>query len=59
MDKKFLEGLTEEQKEALKKCRTKEELMALISEENVTLSMEQMELVSGGCSCEHCCNLPR
>ena len=57
MDKKLLEGLTDAQKEALKKCRTKEDLMALIDREGIDLSDEQMEAMNGGgcgskCGCK-------
>ncbi len=56
MDKKLLEGLTDSQKAALKQCKTKEDLMALIDREGFDLSDEQMAAVSGGCGKENCCN---
>lgn len=59
MDAKLLEGLTETQKSALMKCKTKEDLMALIDKEGIELSDTQMEAVSGGCGKENCCNAPQ
>ena len=61
MDAKLLEGLTEEQKQALKNCKTKEDLMALIDKEGFDLSDAQMEAINGG-GCgknENCCNQPQ
>ena len=49
MDKKLLEGLTDAQKQALRKCESKEDLMALIDKEGFELSDDQMEAISGGC----------
>ena len=49
MDKKLLEGLTDAQKQALRKCESKEDLMALIDKEGFELSDNQMEAISGGC----------
>lgn len=57
MDAKLLEGLTEDQKSKLMKCKTKEDLMSLIDKEGFDLSDAQMEAISGGgCGKENCCN---
>jgi len=60
MDSKFLEGLTEEQKAALKGAKTKEELLELISSSGYELSPDQIEAVNGGCcNCDdYCCHDP-
>ena len=50
MDEKLFEGLTEEQKEAFKKCKTSEEIMELAAKEKIELNDAQLEAVSGGCS---------
>ena len=55
MDKILLEGLTDEQKEALKKCQTKEEMMAMIDQDGIELSDAQMVALSGGCGKKNCC----
>lgn len=59
MDEKLFEGLTPEQKTALKNCKTKEELMALIDREGLDLSDEQMEAIGGGCAPKECCHDPK
>ena len=43
--------LSEEQKEKLKNCKTAEEIMALAQAEGYELSDDELEAVSGGCSC--------
>ena len=50
MEKKVLEGLTEEQIAKAKKCKSQEELLALAAEEEVDLTDEQLKAVAGGCS---------
>ena len=41
-------NLTEEQKEKFKACKTQEDLMKALDEENIELSPDQLEAVSGG-----------
>ena len=48
MDNKFFEGLTDEQKEAFKKCKTLEEVLQLAANEGIELNEAQMEAISGG-----------
>ena len=59
VDPKYLENLSDEQKEKLKKCRDVNEVMALVDEEGYEMDEEQMAAVSGGgWSCEmpeYCC----
>ena len=50
MDKKLLEGLTEEQIAKIKDCKSQEEMLKLAKEEGIELSEEQLEAVSGGCN---------
>ena len=62
MDKKILEGLTEEQIAKVKECDNTNELLALAKKEGLELTSEQLEAVNGGaCSntdncppCPHC-----
>ena len=54
MDERLFEGLSEEQKEALKNCKTTEEIMELVAEEGLELNEVQMEAVSGGACGESC-----
>lgn len=60
MDSKYLEGLTDEQKAALKKTKTREELLALIDSSGYELSVDQLDAVNGGCcNCDdYCCHDP-
>ena len=46
--KKFLDSLTDEQKEKVKACKNGEELQDLIAKEGVELPDELMENVAGG-----------
>ena len=60
VDPKYLENLTDEQKEKLKNCRDVNEVMALVDEEGYEMDEEQMAAVSGGgwggCEMpEYCC----
>lgn len=48
MKKELLEGLTTEQINKARKCKSNEELLALAKEEGVVLSDEQLAAVSGG-----------
>ena len=50
MEKKVLEGLTEEQIAKAKQCKSQEELLALAAKEEVDLTDEQLKAVAGGCS---------
>lgn len=43
-----MKGLTEEQKNKVKECKSSEEILALAKAEGVTLTDEQLEAVSGG-----------
>ena len=56
MDERLFEGLTEEQKEALKNCKTTEEIMELAANEGIEMNEAQMEAVSGG-GCGESCTL--
>ena len=60
MDSKYLEGLTDEQKAALKKPKSREELLALIDSSGYELSVDQLDAVNGGCcNCDdYCCHDP-
>ena len=49
MDQNLFEGLTEEQKEKLKNCKTTEEIMEYAANEGIELNEAQMAAISGGC----------
>ena len=51
MKKELLKGLTEEQIEKVKACKSQEELLALAKAEGIQLSEEQLAAVSGGSFC--------
>ncbi len=51
MNEKLFAGLTEEQKEKLKACRSFEEFQALLKREKIELNDEQAAAISGG-GCE-------
>jgi transposase-like protein len=53
MREELLKGLTEEQKNKVKECKSSEEILALAKAEGVTLTDEQLEAVSGG-ACIEC-----
>ena len=53
MREELLKGLTEEQKNKVKECKSTEEILALAKAEGVTLTDEQLEAVSGG-ACIEC-----
>lgn len=46
----LLKGLTEEQIERVRACKSQAEILALANEEGVELTDEQLQAVSGGCS---------
>lgn len=48
MKENLLRGLTEEQIEKMRACKSQEEILALAKEEGVELTEEQLEAVSGG-----------
>ena len=48
MKKELLKGLTDEQIAKVKACKNQEELLELAKEENIDLTDEQLEAVSGG-----------
>ena len=59
MKKDLLKGLSKEQIEKARGCKTSEELLKLAQEENVELTEEQLAAVSGGCGstqkqCPYC-----
>ena len=58
MDKKLLEGLTEEQIAKIKDCKSQEEMLKLAKEEGIELSEEQLEAVSGGGGCSDTLKCP-
>ena len=47
--KKYLEDLTPEQQEKVRECKTKEEFMELLAEEDIEIPMDALENVAGGC----------
>ena len=49
MKKELLKGLTPEQIEKARSCKSSEELLALAKNEGIELSEEQLQAVSGGC----------
>ena len=51
MRKDLLNGLTEEQIAKVKTCKNHEELLELAKKEGVTLTEEQLAVVSGGGAC--------
>ena len=51
MKKELLKGLTKEQIEKVKACKSHEELLALAKKEGVELTAEQLEVISGGGAC--------
>ena len=51
MKKELLKGLTKEQIEKVKKCKTHEELLALAKAEGIELTEEQLSAISGGGAC--------
>ena len=52
MKEELLKGLTAEQLEKVKDCKSSEELLKIAKEEGIELSNEQLEAVSGGCATE-------
>ncbi len=46
--KEFFDNLSEELKEKFRNCKTKEEMTALLKEENIELDDETIEGLSGG-----------
>lgn len=48
MNEELLKGLSQEQIEKARKCKTTEELVILAKEEGVSLTDEQLAAVSGG-----------
>ena len=51
MRKDLLKGLTEEQIAKARTCKNAEELLALARKDNVELSDEQLEAITGGAGC--------
>ena len=51
MGKELLKGLTEEQIAKVKACKNHEELLELAKKEGVSLTEEQLAVVSGGGAC--------
>ena len=49
MRQDLLKGLSEEQIEKIKACKTQEEILSLAKKEGVQLNEEQLAAVSGGC----------
>ena len=48
MKKELLKGLSEEQIAKVRECKSTEELLALANEEEVDLTKEQLDAISGG-----------
>ena len=48
MKQELLKGLTEEQIQKVKACKSQEEILKLAKEEGIELTDEQLEAVSGG-----------
>ncbi len=57
MNKKLLEGLTEEQIAKVKECGNSNELLELAKKEGLELTSEQLEAVNGG-ACSNTDNCP-
>ena len=55
MKEELLKGLSEEQIAKVKACKSQEEILALAKEEDIELTDQQLEAVSGG----GCSNKPR
>lgn len=53
----ILSGLTEEQKEKAKACKSGKELLALLSAEGVILPDEALDAVAGGVGTNDSCDL--
>ena len=51
MREELLKGLTEEQLEKIRACKSTEEMLEIAKEEGVELSEEQLEAITGG-ACE-------
>ena len=51
MKEELLKGLTKEQLEKVKDCKSHEELLKIAKEEGIELSDEQLEAVAGGGVC--------
>ena len=49
MKEELLKGLTEEQIEKAKACKSSDEILQLAKAEGIELTDEQLEAVSGGC----------
>lgn len=45
----YITDLTPEQQEKARECKTKEELMDLLAEEDIEIPMDALENVAGGC----------
>ena len=57
----LLKGLTPEQAEKIKNCKTQEEVLTIVKEEGIELSDDQLEAITGGFSepvsaCPQCGN---
>lgn len=55
INKGLLKGLTDEQIAKLEGCRSKEEMLELAKSEDVELSDDQLEAISGGSICAPAC----
>ena len=53
MKQDLLKGLSEEQIEKIKACKTQEEILSLAKKEGVQLNDEQLAAVSGGCGSDN------
>jgi len=51
MKEELLKGLTPEQVEKVKACKSQEELLKIAKEEGIELTDEQLEVVNGGFFC--------
>ncbi|MCR5079432.1 MAG: hypothetical protein K6B65_05930 [Bacilli bacterium] len=49
MENELLQGLSEEQVERIKACKSQDEALKLAKEEGIELTSEQLEDVRGGC----------
>ena len=50
MKEELLKGLTAEQVEKVKGCKSSKEILRVAKEEGIELNSEQLEAVSGGCN---------
>ena len=50
---KYIEGLDPKMQEKARQCKTKEEILDFVADNDIELPGEALEMVSGGCSPNH------